>query len=287
MMHLVQILKDDYELLVTDNGIAAILMAKEHVPDLIILDIIMPEINGYETLERLKAAPETRDIPVIFITSLDEEADEEKGLSLGAVDYITKPFSATIVKLRVNQQIRIANQINIIRRLSMMDHLTGIPNRRFFDRRLHEEWERAIRNGSDIGLMILDVDHFKDYNDTYGHQQGDAALIALSNALSRCLHRPGDFAARWGGEEFAVLLPETDEAGVLHIASVIRMMVEDTIIPNGMGANTRITVSIGVNVEHPARNASLDKFISYADASLYRAKRNGRNRVEVHAGDGE
>ncbi|MCL2500571.1 MAG: diguanylate cyclase [Defluviitaleaceae bacterium] len=282
IMHLVQILRDDYDLLIANNGTEAIEMAKEHKPDLILLDIIMPELDGYETLELLKVSSRTRDIPVIFISSLDEESDEERGLSLGAADYITKPFSPVIVKLRVLLQIRISNQLKTIQRLSMMDHLINIPNRKYFDRRLHEEWDRAYRNNVSIGLMIADIDRFKEYNDIHGHKQGDGALIAVANTITGFLNRPGDFAARWGGKSFAVLMPETDLIGVKNVSERIRKATEKRSIPNPAGEHTFVTVSIGASVGLPPSKNALDKFISYADAALNRAKESGRNRIEIH-----
>jgi diguanylate cyclase (GGDEF)-like protein len=282
VMHLVQILQDEYDLIIASNGTAAIQMAKEYKPDLILLDIIMPELDGYETLELLKVSAVTRDIPVVFISSLDEESDEERGLSLGAADYITKPFSPVIVKLRVFLQMRISNQLKTIQRLSMMDHLINISNRNYFDRRLHEEWDRAYRNSESIALMIVDVDHFKEYNDIHGHRQGDAALISVANTVMGSLNRPSDIVARWGGKSFAVLMPETDHGGVVKVSGRILEAVMKTAIPDPAGEGTFVTVSIGANVGQPASKDALHKFISLTETALYRAKGKGRNQIEIH-----
>jgi diguanylate cyclase (GGDEF)-like protein len=197
------------------------------------------------------------------------------------VDYITKPFSPVIVKLRVESQMRIANQMKAIAQLSMMDYMIEVPNRKYFDRRLHEEWERAYRNGESVGLMIVDIDNFKAYNETYGYEQGNAALIAVVEIIKKCLNRPGDLVARWGGNHFAILMPEAYETGAVRIAERIRKAIEDTAILNAAGEETQITVSIGVSVKNPASVESPDKFISHSDTALHQAKVKGRNRVEV------
>lgn len=279
---LTEILKNDYRLLVVNSGTKAIEMAKEHQPDLILLDIIMPELDGYETLEILKVNPKTRDIPVIFISSLDEESDEARGLSLGAADYITKPFNSVIVKLRVQLQINMSNQLKTIGRLSMMDHLTNIPNRKYFDRRLFDEWDRAYRNSINIGLMIVDIDNFATYNETYGHQQGDAALVGVAKILVENVTHPGDLVARWSGDSFAVLLLEADADKATLLAEQIRQAAQKVIFTGEMtGDETNVTLSIGICVGSPSSKKLLDKFISHADAALFRAKDNGRNRIEI------
>jgi diguanylate cyclase (GGDEF)-like protein len=223
-----------------------------------------------------------RDIPVIFISGLSSTEDEEKGLSLDAADYISKPFGAMIVKLRVRNQIKIINQLRTIQHLSMIDQLTNIPNRRSFDDRLHIEWNHAIREHTPISFLMIDVDKFKDYNDTYGHQQGDVVLKTVAKVFAQAVKRSGDFAARWGGEEFVVLLPNTVLTGALDIAEKIRMDVEEELIPCANGSTNRVTISIGVNSLVPVQGNSVDAFISNSDKSLYTAKAQGRNRVVAH-----
>jgi len=279
LKYLNHLLGNDYSIFIAKNGQEAIEIAKAVLPDLILLDIIMPEMDGYEVFSAFKLFETTRDIPVIFITGLGSNEDEEKGLASGAVDYITKPFSADVIRFRVQNQIRIINQIRTVEGLSMTDQLTGIPNRRSFDQQLNKEWRRAIREKSPIGILMMDVDRFKIYNDTYGHQQGDVALQAVAMTLTKSLRRPADFAARWGGEEFAVLLPVTDIEGALNIAERIRENIEATIILCADGTQANVTASIGVNVQMPAQNDSMDEFIYNADKALYTAKETGRNRV--------
>ncbi|MDR0290030.1 MAG: diguanylate cyclase [Treponema sp.] len=279
---LTYILGTDYTIYTATNGANAIEKAHELMPDLILLDILMPGMDGYETIASLKEHEKTKDIPVIFITGLSSAEDEEKGLALDAADYISKPFGAMIVKLRVRNQIKIVNQIRTINHLSMIDQLTNIPNRRSFDERLRTEWNRAIRDHVSIGLLMMDVDKFKNYNDTYGHQQGDVVLQTVARVFEHSAKRPGDLAARWGGEEFVVLLPNTFLDGAMNLAEHIRSEVEASVVPCANGLTTKVTISIGVNAQEPVLGSSVDAFISNADKALYEAKAQGRNRVVAH-----
>jgi len=276
---LTHILGSEYTIFTASNGTSAIEKAKEFLPDLILLDILMPGMDGYATLGELKKNESTKKIPVIFITGLDSDEDEEKGLSLEAADYITKPFSAIIVKLRVRNQIQIVNQMRTIERLSMIDQLTNLPNRRSFDERLGMEWKQAIREQTPISLLMIDLDNFKVLNDTYGHQQGDVVLQKVANILPLSFRRPGDFAARWGGEEFVVLLPNTALDGAIELAEKIRTDIEKMPVKAANGSVIKITLSAGVNSLIPANDTSIDAFISNADKALYRAKDAGRNKV--------
>ena len=279
LMFLYDLLSKDYSLYAAKDGPEGIKKANELLPDLVLLDILMPGLSGYDVLTELKSSETTKDIPVIFTTGLCGNADEEKGLALGTADYITKPFSPAIVKLRVGNQMRIINQMRAIERLSMTDQLTEIANRRSFDQRLDAEWRRAIREKSPISLVMLDVDKFKLYNDTFGHQQGDVVLAKVAGILKDTLKRPADFAARWGGEEFATLLPSTNADGALLIAERIRANVEEALIPCGESMETCVTVSIGVHTHMPTQNSSINEFISKADSALYSAKDAGRNCI--------
>jgi len=273
------ILGSEYTIYTAKNGADAIERAKEYKPDLILLDILMPEMDGYQTLSTIKKTEEIKKIPVIFITGLDSDEDEEKGLSLDAVDYITKPFSPIVVKLRVRNQIQIVTQMRTIERLSLIDQLTNLPNRRSFDDRLLMEWKQAIREQTPISVLMMDLDKFKKINDDYGHQQGDLVLQTSAVILSRAVKRPADFVARWGGEEFVVLLPNTPLEGALDIAEVIRAKVESSLIQGNNGVELSVTISIGVNSIIPSRMDTIDAFISRADKGLYAAKDAGRNRV--------
>jgi len=273
------ILSPVYNLLISRNGPRAIELAKEHKPDLILLDVLMPDMSGFEVITKLRESEETCKIPVIFITGLTSAQDEEKGFFLGAVDYIAKPFNKAIVKARVNTHIRIVDQMRMIERIGLIDPLTKISNRRGFENRLDAEWNRAFREKTPIGILMLDVDKFKCYNDAYGHQQGDETLKAFAETITKTLKRPVDFAARWGGEEFVILLPGADLGGATEVADRVRENVEALVVPTEEGAETRMTVSIGVNSAIPDTCITIDEFIKKADQALYTAKAQGRNKV--------
>lgn len=293
LMVLTHILQPEYKIHVALDGKSGIKIAEKYVPDLILSDILMPDMDGYEVFAALRKSENTAHIPVIFITGLGNIDDEKKGLRLGAADYISKPFDDIIVKLRVQHQIKIVNQMRLIERLSMIDQLTDIPNRRNFDNRLQLEWNRAIREGAFIGLLMSDVDYFKNYNDTYGHQQGDAALRTVARIFKQSLKRATDFIARWGGEEFVVLLPSTDAAGCMEIGERIREKVEAAEIscedgePAGFTPGTNVTCSFGVNVLKPCASDSPDSLLKGADKALYAAKEQGRNRICLYTGEPE
>jgi diguanylate cyclase (GGDEF)-like protein len=275
------ILSPVYNLIISRSGARALELAKENQPDLILLDVLMPDMTGFEVIEKIKESEITERIPVIFITGLSNDEDEERGFFLGAVDYITKPFNKAIVKARVNTHIRIIDQMHTIEKIGLVDMLTKIPNRRGFEERLKVEWNRALREKTPISILVMDIDKFKNYNDTYGHQQGDAALKAFADTASKSLMRGVDFAARWGGEEFVILLPGTNAGGAAEIAERVRKNVEAAIIPTDEGTETKITVSIGVSSIVPDSNTSIRGFIEKADQALYKAKESGRNRFVV------
>ena len=270
------ILKPTYQTLAAIDGKTALAIAKENTPDLILLDVIMPDISGFEVLAELKHNDHTRRIPVVFITGLDSIEDEEKGFALGAADYITKPFHSAIVNARVKMQLQMVEYVRTIERLSRIDMLTDLTNRRGFDEQLILEWQRAKREQEPLSILMIDIDKFKNYNDTYGHLKGDACLQTLAATLKQTLKRGTDMAARWGGEEFAVLLQNTDINGAMSVAENIRANVEETPI---FGSDISVTVSIGVKAIIPTESDAMDDFINAADKALYCAKDLGRNRV--------
>lgn len=281
-----KILEDHYALEKALTAEAAIMKVFEFRPHLILLDIILPDANGFDVLVTLKGMEETRNIPVIVITGLDSDEDEEKGFLLGAVDYIKKPFKNAIVRARVNTQMHIIRQMQTIERMGLIDALTGVSNRRAFDNQIQHEWRRAIRQQSEISMMMLDIDKFKSYNDTYGHPQGDLMLQSVANALKSSLRRSTDMLYRYGGEEFAVLLPDTDLEGALVVAEHMRESVEKTQVPCfDRKIVTNATVSIGVTSARPAETELLSDFIERADRMLYQAKGDGRNQVRFEQMD--
>jgi diguanylate cyclase (GGDEF)-like protein len=239
----------------------------------------MPDIDGYEVITELKKNEKTRNIPVIFITGLYNTEAEEEGLKLGAADYISKPFNPMNVKLRVRNQIMIVERIRSINNMCITDQLTGIANRRGFDVHMKREWGRTLREKSPLGVLLIDADGFKNYNDTYGHQQGDVALQMIASAITSCMKRATDIAARWGGEEFIALLPNTDAGGTIEVGEKIRKKIEQIDIPLLNGDFTKLTVSVGANSIIPTLSCSVSEFIAKADKALYKAKQLGKNQV--------
>ena len=253
----------------------------ENRPDLILLDIMMPGMDGFEVCERLKSNPITADIPVIFVTALNEMEDEAKGLDVGAIDYIRKPFSLPIVAARVKNHLELKQHRDLLRNLSSMDGLTGIANRRRFDETLEKEWHRAARASVPISIVMIDVDSFKAYNDHYGHVAGDECLRVVAQVLQTCFARSSDLVARYGGEEFAAILPGTDEPGAAIAAqkAVDEMRYREIEHVRSAAADV-LTVSAGVASTIPTPGSSREFLIQAADRMLYQAKTEGRNRVE-------
>ena len=243
--------------------------------NLIILDCAMHSKEYYAFLKKIKSDKDTMRIPVILAGNSCEPEFEELAFAFGAVDYISKPFRASIVKVRVNNQRLIVNQIKAIEELGLTDHLTGIANRRGFDNKIHLEWLRAIRDKSCFSLAIADIDYFKAYNDDYGHIQGDVLLRSLAKQITSMLKRPADFVARWGGEEFVIMLPNTTLKGAAAHSEEIRKSVQEMVVPKLPSA----TISIGVASIIPTINSSMKEFFNMADKALYHAKNTGRNKV--------
>ncbi|MDR0784322.1 MAG: diguanylate cyclase [Treponema sp.] len=272
------ILGMEYILFTACTGADALRQLEENIPDLILLDIMLPDISGFELLEKLKSNPATVQIPVIIVTGLSGQEEEERGFFLGAVDYITKPFNNAIVCARVKTHIRMLSHMRTIERLSMIDPLTNIANRRSFDERIRIEWKLSQREGGNIAFLMIDIDKFKDYNDTYGHPQGDTLLKAVAHTIETSILRASDLVARLGGEEFGVILPDTSLEDSLVVAERIRSNVSALQVPLENGFITRVTISIGA-VSASAQTISMESFISQADKNLYKAKEGGRNRV--------
>lgn len=275
-------LRFEYQVRLATEGERALKIAgSSNPPDLILLDIVMPKMDGYEVCRRLKEDSSTRNIPVIFITAMAEEEDETRGLALGAVDYITKPFSLPIVKARVKTHLELKRHRDLLEALSTLDGLTGIPNRRRFDEVLKIEWLRAQREGTPLSLIMLDIDHFKLYNDNYGHIEGDDCLKKVAGCLAGGMSRPADFVARYGGEEFAVVLPMTDMQGAVKVASTLLRRMAEMRIPHAHSpVADRVTISLGVATMLPDRHGAPVRLIEAADKCLYTAKQAGRDRIK-------
>jgi len=269
-----------YTVIKAEDGQQGLIKARNNEPDLILLDVTMPGMDGYEVCRQMKEEEATKDIPIIFITAKSEDADEDKGLQMGAADYIRKPFYPPIVKSRVRTQLNLKSKTDMLERLAAIDGLTNIYNRRKFDETLDLEWKRARRNNLPLSLIMSDVDHFKGYNDNYGHASGDDCLRRISQGLKDMLQRPSDLLARYGGEEFAVILPETDYNGAIYIATTLVMGIGNLNIPYAHSPVTgHVTISIGVATSIPGTNCETPlPLIEAADSMLYVAKRNGRNQ---------
>ena len=268
-----------HDVFMTTNSREALALCKAEQPDLVLLDIQMPELNGFDVCRRLKACHETAHIPVIFITASEASQDETLGLEVGAVDFISKPINPAVVVARVNTHLTIKALTDELRRMANVDALTGLPNRRRFDEQLDLEWRACKRAQVPLGVLMIDVDHFKGYNDYYGHQGGDGALRTVARVLGESLRRPRDFVARYGGEEFSCLLPESDLAATMRTAEYLRKQVEEAAIPHARSKVAQVvTVSLGVAVETPRVESEL-QLVRQADHALYVAKNCGRNRV--------
>ena len=275
------ILRDEYRVQLATSGAKALELVATNSPDLILLDVMMPEMDGYEVCKRLKANPDTSDIPVLFVTARNQTEDEELGLTLGAMDYIHKPISPPIIRARVRNHIALKLQTDALKRLSFMDGLTQVANRRRFDDTLDNELRRAARQQYELSLLMMDVDCFKLFNDHYGHGLGDQCLTRVAQAMQAEVNRPLDLLARYGGEEFVVLLPETDLEGARKVAESLRETVAAIQIPHAHSlAAAHITISIGVACNTQSEINSAAELLKLADQALYFAKQSGRNQVK-------
>lgn len=275
------LLIDEYKVILAKNGEQALERAwSDNPPDIILLDVMMPEMDGYTVLHKLKDDERTKNTPVIFITALDSIEDEAAGLEKGAMDYIRKPFHPPIVKARIKNHLTLVRQRNLLEGLANYDALTEIPNRRNYELAVDREWRRCQRAFLPVSLAMIDVDCFKQYNDNYGHAAGDTALKKVASIISSAIHRPCDLAARYGGEEFVILLPETDAYGAKYIVDEIRKKVEDMKIKHEYSLVTDyLTISAGGVTLVPGVSNKAEHLVENADTMMYQAKRNGKNSV--------
>lgn len=271
---------DEYEIYVATHGQQAIDLVGLISPDIILLDVRMPGMNGYDVCSQLKDNVRTRNIPLIFVTSAQDEQEEAYGLEIGAADYIQKPTHAAIVRARVHNHITLKHQQDKLRRLSTLDGLTGIANRRHFDDMLVMEIERCQRQSQPLSLIMCDIDYFKRYNDKYGHQAGDECLIQVAQTLSAKFQRAGDLVARYGGEEFVILLPSTGREVACLMAERVRQAIQDEGISHEDSPHRTVSMSFGVATRPPRSPEPRETLVRVADDALYAAKANGRNRVE-------
>jgi diguanylate cyclase (GGDEF)-like protein len=271
-----------YRVVMASDGSKGVLRAKKHRPSLILLDINLPDQSGFDVLKTLKKNEDTRDIPVLCLTAATTEKEEENGLSLGAVDFIGKPIRPKIVLARIAIHIEIASQRKSLEKLTQQDPLTGVNNRRSFDKALNDETRRARRSHEPLSLIMVDVDHFKKFNDNYGHQKGDEALRLVATALAKEANRAGDLCARYGGEEFTILLPRTTIEAVQFIAENCRKAIVSLAIPHAHSESAEcVTASLGCATWQPSdeSDAPVPNLVGLADKALYAAKEHGRNQI--------
>jgi diguanylate cyclase (GGDEF)-like protein len=297
---LADMLSDLGELRFASNGKDALRLAHEWVPDLILLDKEMPGMDGFEVCGAIKTDPELADASVIFVTSHSGPEFELAGFKLGAVDFIAKPVSEQLVRARVMNQLRARDLADQLRRNATIDSLTGVANRRGFDESLEREWRRARRSGNALALLMIDVDFFKSFNDLYGHLAGDACLKSLAAVLMCSSVRPADLVARYGGDEFAVLLPRTPRAGAEHVTRAVLDAVDALDIAHDKSPSIRcVTVSIGIaSYDHGSKcwepasrnrragnsqstHCSAVDLLQAADRALYSAKHSGRGKAKL------
>ncbi|HEX3150807.1 MAG TPA: diguanylate cyclase [Gemmataceae bacterium] len=272
--------------------------------DLILTDIRMPGLSGIDVCKFVKNSPHLHDIPVLIHTALSDEPMLARAFAAGAHDFLPKPVGRIELLARVRAALDLKGELDRhrarerklvevtrklersnakLRRLSVVDELTGISNRRYFNLLFRQEWSRASREQLPLSLIISDIDSFKNFNDQYGHPAGDRCLERVARTLSSFIHRSGDAVCRYGGEEFVILLANTDLQGARTVAEALRAAVEELKLENLGSPSGRVTISVGVACTLPQPDCSADAFLAAADRALYRAKSNGRNRVEVSA----
>lgn len=279
---LAQSLSEEYAITIATTGTSAIYLANQTLPDIILLDIELPDISGLEVCEMLKNNHTTCKIPVVFITSHCAAAEEVKGLALGAVDYIHKPFSLPIINARIANHLSAKQKQDQLESMARLDSLTGLPNRRYFEEEYEKSWRFAQRKQRSLTFALLDIDYFKQYNDFYGHSQGDECLYKVAQQLKSSLSRPLDFVSRYGGEEFAVILPDSNINNAHAVAENIREGIESLAIPHQHpDIQSNLTVSIGVASLIPLEKNPQRTLIEEADRQLYYAKTMGRNRAAI------
>lgn len=282
------ILEDEYDVCFATSGQQALDVAHAAQPDLVLLDVLMPGIDGFEVCRQIKSDPSLADIPVIFTTGLGDTEDEMRGLSLGAIDYVTKPIQPAILRARVGNHVELKRLRDQLASMAVTDALTGLSNRRYLERSLQSEACRLARTGEWLSVIMLDIDFFKQFNDTYGHPAGDRCIRMVAAALTRAVKRTSDLSARYGGEEFACVLPGTDPQGAGLVAQEILLQVQSLNIPHERSqVSPFITVSVGVACARCSPGMAAERWMSEADQQLYASKRQGRNRISMAEFDRE
>lgn len=271
-----QILGAQYKILMATSGQQAIKVCTDSKPDLVLMDVMMPEQDGLETCQLMKANPDIFDIPIIFVTGAQQQEEEDACWQAGAVDFIQKPFNANTLRHRVHVHLTLKKQSDLLRSLAFIDGLTSVYNRRYFDQELIKQLASCKRQSTPLALLIIDIDHFKLFNDQFGHLAGDDALRKVAKTLSSSCARPQDLVARYGGEEFVAILPDTDAAGAEFIAKKMLQNIRQLHISHPTTEQGIITVSIGIAIADTT--AGYDTHLTaQADKQLYLTKQQGRN----------
>lgn len=273
------ILNDVYDITIAQTAEDGLQCANSDTFSLILLDIVMPGMDGFTLLKKLQEEVITRSVPVILITSLSDVVNEQQGLILGAVDYITKPFNPLIVRARVDTHIRLYNYRRQAEKQSMIDQLTGVANRGRYDQYSVAKWNEALRLQVPLSIGMFDIDNFKKYNDTFGHPAGDKVITAVAKTASSFFQRSTDFFARYGGEEFVVISIGEQAEKIFEHLKRVRQAIEDLHIPHESSVSQWVTVSIGGVTVVPTVERSCELMLKIADTMLYDAKKSGRNRV--------
>ena len=277
------LLKDTYEVKIAKSGTKALeILESPNDIDLILLDIEMPDINGYDVCRKIKNNETIKNIPIIFITGRTSQEDEEYGLNLGAIDYITKPFNKAIVKLRIKNYLDLKIKNDMLEKLSMYDGLTNIRNRRFFDETFEKTFSEIKRDKKSLAVLMIDIDFFKPYNDNYGHGQGDETLRKVAKALEKTIKRASDFVARYGGEEFVILLKDINKNGVEAVANNLLNAVRELKITHEFSKiENYVTISIGASFYNSSSDITKLELLLKADETLYNVKNSGRNNFAI------
>jgi len=268
----------NYDVIAIDNGADAINIINSEKIDLILLDIVMPGMDGYEVCKLLKNHKSTKDIPIIFLSSKSDEDSIEMAYDIGGIDYVTKPFKPKELLAKVKRELYLQDLQEELKLLASTDPMTKLYNRRYFTEISESLLDLAKRNRTESAVIMLDIDKFKNVNDTYGHKIGDEVIIALSGILQK-FTRKSDVVSRWGGEEFVMLLPNTNNEGALVISEKIRATIENQVLLVGENRELKFTVSLGVSMVDTQNDLNIEASLNRADEALYEAKESGRNRV--------
>ncbi len=277
---LVQAFAGDYQVFMATSGEQALAVCQSDPPDLVLLDVLMPGMDGFAVCRQLQAQEATAHIPIILVTARPDAGQETHGLGLGAVDFISKPVNPAVVRARVHTHLTLKFQSDLLKKLVLLDGLSGVFNRRYFDQQLATEWARATRSRLSLSLVLLDVDHFGAYNARHGHQAGDDCLRLIAVTLKSVLRRPADVVARFGGEEFACLLPDTSHADARALALEMERRVRQLALPRGGAQGSEVvSVSVGVGTRVSPHSGQASDLLGLASAQLQQAKHAGRGQV--------